>query len=124
MVMEEENKNRWNSLPKEIRRRFTPERLDDEITKVLEKTKEIHQWLSNTYKNKNTRLEVYLDYFFHTLIGNELNIHSSVGENRSKLFRIFKDGLTNCYKDRIINEFEKHSKPNVQHITNRNKKKI
>jgi hypothetical protein len=109
MVMEEENKNRWNSLPIEIKRRYSPEELDDSFIALIGKRK----ITTHLFYNERDRLDVFTKVIINDLLSSSyLNVNFSHSGNNynARLHEIFFNGLSELYKDRITDYYNRYEK--------------
>ncbi len=109
MVMEEENKNRYKNLPIEIKRRYTPEELENSFINYISKVR-ITNYL---YYNKKDRLEIFTNSVINDLLSSSyLNVNFSLsgyGMN-ARFYEIFFNGLLEFYKDRIVDYYNQYEK--------------
>ena len=109
MVMEEENKNRWNNLPIEIKRRYSPEELDNSFIDYISKVR----ITNHLYYTKRDRLDVFTKVIINDLLSSSyLNVNFSHSGNNynARLHKIFFNGLLELYKDRIADHYNQYEK--------------
>ena len=108
--MLEENKNRWNKLPKEIRRRYTPEELEDFFEKYINTIDRFYI----ISKIGETEMKAHMSYTVALLLTTGSNWFKRIPfDGMWKLISIFEDGLFEYYKDRIIDYCKTYEKYNV-----------
>jgi hypothetical protein len=109
MVMEEKNKNRYKNLPIEIKRRYTPEDLENSFINYISKIRITNHF----YYNKRDRLEIFTNSVINGLLSSSyLNVnfsHSGYSMN-ARFYEIFFNGLLNLYKDRIADHYNTYEK--------------
>ena len=105
--MLEENKKRWNELPKEIRRRYTLEELDVFFEKYI-------NTIDRFYiipKIGETEMKAHMSYMVPSLLAMGTNGFKSIPIGKVwEIVRVFENGLFEYYKDRIIDYCKTYEK--------------
>ncbi len=104
MLMVEENKKRWNELPKEIRRRFSPEELDSCIYKII-------TWYGKPYHPialpEDQKLRAYQeDIIRRFILYVQPMFNCKSNDDIKKVVNICYDPLLNYYEDSLTREYQ------------------
>ena len=107
--MVEENKKRWNELPKEIRRRFTPGELDSCMYKII-------TWYGKPYHPEfpqhpafpeDQKLRAYQEYIISRFILYAQSVFDcKSNDDIKKVVNICYDSLLNYYEDLLTREYQ------------------
>jgi len=105
--MVEENKKRWNDLPIEIKRRYTPEELENSFNTLISRVNITH----HLFYNKSDKLKAFSDVIIDSLISYlDVDFPHRGNNKNARLYRIFFDGLLELYKDRIADHYNRYEK--------------
>ncbi len=106
MVMVGENKKRWNELPIELRRRFTPEELDSCMYKII-------TWYGKPYLPgssvlpEDQKLRAYQEYIISRFILYAQSVFDcKSNDDIKKVVNICYDPLLNYYEDSLTREYQ------------------
>jgi|694.fasta_scaffold30481_4 hypothetical protein len=103
----------YNTLPIEIKRRYTQEELDNSFIDYISKVR----ITNHHYYNKRDRLEIFTNSVINGLLSSSyLNVnfsHSGYGMN-ARFYEIFFNGLLELYKDRIADHYNQYKKYYVE----------
>lgn len=106
-MMVEENKNRYKTLPKEIRRRVTPEELEDFFGKYINTIDRFYI----ISKIGETEMKAHMSYMVPPLLAMGTNGFKSIPIGKVwEIVRVFENGLFEYYKDRIIDYCKTYEK--------------
>jgi ABC-type long-subunit fatty acid transport system fused permease/ATPase subunit len=99
----------YNTLPIEIKRRYTQEELDNSFIDYISKVR----ITNHLYYNKRDRLDVFTKVIINDLLSSSyLNVNFSHSGNNynARLYKIFFNGLSELYKDRITDYYNRYEK--------------
>jgi len=104
--------NRYKDLPIEIRRRYTPEELDDSFIAFITR---INIRSHCYYNSEKARLRAFSNIIINGLLSNSfLNVTFSHDRDKNAvLYDIFYNGLLEFYKDKIADHYNQYEKYNV-----------